>query len=49
MKGVHAEKVDTISQELNQLCNDLPGIDKMKMDLDNSALHKGKILITAGT
>jgi ATPase subunit of ABC transporter with duplicated ATPase domains len=47
MKGVHAEKVDGISQELNQLRKEFPGMDKMKMDLDNSALHKGKILITA--
>lgn len=47
MKGVHAEKVGSIAQELNQLRKELPGIDKMKMDFDNSALHKGKILITA--
>lgn len=47
LKGVHAEKVDTISQELNQLRKELPDMDKMKIDLDNSALHKGKILITA--
>jgi len=47
MKGVHAEKVDTISQELSQLRNELPEIDKMKMDFDNSALHRGKILIAA--
>jgi ATPase subunit of ABC transporter with duplicated ATPase domains len=47
MKGIHAEKVGAISQELGQLRKELPGIDKMKMDFDNSALHKGKILITA--
>lgn len=47
MKGVHAEKVGSIAQELNQLRKELPGIDKMKMDFDNSSLHKGKILITA--
>lgn len=47
IKGIHAEKVDTLSQALNQLRNGLPGIDKMKMDFDNSALHRGKILITA--
>ncbi|HEY4196542.1 MAG TPA: ABC-F family ATP-binding cassette domain-containing protein [Mucilaginibacter sp.] len=47
MKGVHAEKVDAISLELNQLRKELTDIDKMKMDFDNSALHKGKILITA--
>jgi ATPase subunit of ABC transporter with duplicated ATPase domains len=47
MKGVHAEKVGAISLELNQLRKELPDMDKMKMDFDNSALHKGKILITA--
>ena len=47
MKGLHDEKVDGISQELNQLRKELPGVDKMKMDLDNSTLHSGKILVTA--
>ncbi len=47
IKGAHAEKVDAISQELDHLRKDIPEMDKMKVDLDNSALHKGKILITA--
>lgn len=47
IKGVHAEKVGTISQELNQLRKELPDTDKMKMDFDHSRLHKGKILIAA--
>jgi ATPase subunit of ABC transporter with duplicated ATPase domains len=47
MKGVHAEKVDAISLELNQLRKELPDMDKMKMGFDNSALHKGKVLVTA--
>lgn len=47
IKGVHAEKVDALSQELSQLRAILPGIDKMKMDFDNSVLHKGKVLVTA--
>lgn len=47
MKGVHTEKVDAISQELNQLRKELPAIDQMKIGFDNSALHKGKILFTA--
>jgi ATPase subunit of ABC transporter with duplicated ATPase domains len=47
MKGIHAEKMGNISQELSQLRQELPGIDKMKMDFDNSALHTGKILVTA--
>ncbi|WP_413669974.1 ribosomal protection-like ABC-F family protein [Mucilaginibacter sp. Mucisp86] len=47
MQGVHAEKTGAIAQELSQLRSQLPDIDKMKMDFDNSALHKGKVLITA--
>lgn len=47
MKGIHAEKMGVILQELTQLRSALPDIDKMKMDFDNSALHKGKVLITA--
>ena len=47
MKDVHTEKVGAISQELTQLRTALPEISKMKMDFDNSALHKGKMLVTA--
>jgi ATPase subunit of ABC transporter with duplicated ATPase domains len=45
MKDVHAGKVDNISDELNQLRKELPGADKMKLDLDSSTLHKGKMLV----
>ncbi|MCE6991032.1 ribosomal protection-like ABC-F family protein [Dyadobacter sp. CY323] len=47
MKGVHAEKVGSIAQELSNLRSELPDTDKMKMDFDHSSLHRGKILITA--
>lgn len=47
MKGVHAEKIDIIATELSLLRKELPDVDKMKMDFDSSALHKGKVLITA--
>ncbi|MCU7550703.1 ATP-binding cassette domain-containing protein [Chitinophagaceae bacterium LB-8] len=47
LKGVHAEKVGSISQELNELKKELPDMDKMKFGFDDSTLHKGKILITA--
>ena len=47
LKGIHAEKIDGISQELHELRLSLPDIDKMKFGFDNSALHKGKILVTA--
>jgi ATPase subunit of ABC transporter with duplicated ATPase domains len=47
IKGMHAEKIDGISQELQELRSALPDIDKMKFGFDNSSLHKGKILFKA--
>lgn len=47
IRGAHADKVETISGELNQLRKSFQGISQIKMDIDNSALHKGKILFTA--
>ncbi|WP_409416728.1 ribosomal protection-like ABC-F family protein [Flavobacterium sp. PS2] len=47
IKGMHAEKIDGISQELQELRSALPDIDKMKFGFDNSSLHKGKILFNA--
>jgi ATPase subunit of ABC transporter with duplicated ATPase domains len=47
MKDVHAEKTEHISHELNQLRKEVPDKDKMKIQIDDSALHLGKILITA--
>lgn len=47
LKGVHAGKIETISRALRQLREEIPAHDKMKMDFDNSALHPGKVLITA--
>lgn len=46
LKGVHAEKIDGINQDLKELRASLPGIDRMKMGLSNSLLHKGKILFS---
>jgi len=47
MKGVHAEKLGQISQELTQLRTALPDRDQMKVSFDHSTLHKGKIVIAA--
>jgi ATPase subunit of ABC transporter with duplicated ATPase domains len=47
LKGVHAEKIDGISQELRELRSAIPDIDQMKFGFDNAALHKGKILFQA--
>lgn len=47
LKKAHAEKMDGLSEEVNRLRKELPDIDKMKLNVDDSALHKGKVLITA--
>lgn len=48
MKGVHAEKIGGISKDLQTLRASLPDIDKMKFGFNDSTLHKGKILFSAG-
>jgi len=47
LKGIHAEKVDAASRELDQLRNELADPSQMRLDLDSSSLHKGKILVMA--
>jgi ATPase subunit of ABC transporter with duplicated ATPase domains len=47
IKEVHAEKVAAIAQELSHLRKELPHTDTMKMDMDSSRLHRGKVLIKA--
>ncbi|MES2132890.1 MAG: ABC-F family ATP-binding cassette domain-containing protein [Bacteroidota bacterium] len=46
LKNVHAEKVDALSQTVDQMHKRLTDTDKMKLDVGDSILHKGKILIT---
>jgi ATPase subunit of ABC transporter with duplicated ATPase domains len=47
IKDVHAEKRTTISSKLTELRKQLPDLDKMKIDLNSSVLHKGKTLLKA--
>ncbi|WP_333851688.1 ribosomal protection-like ABC-F family protein [Epilithonimonas sp.] len=47
LKSVHSEKIDNIRENLHNLKDNLSGIDKMKINFDNSHLHKGKILVKA--
>lgn len=49
LKGVHAEKVDSLKQELQQLRQGQPQTDKMKLDLAHAKLHQGKMLVRALT
>lgn len=47
LSNVHAEKTDKIQQEITNLKGSLPQTNKLKTDFNASALHIGKILITA--
>jgi len=47
LKGVHAEKIEFISKELGKTRSKLPDINRMKMNFDDSLLHKGKVLVSA--
>lgn len=46
-KNTHAQKIGSIANELQELREALPGMEKMKFGLDHSSLHNGKILFTA--
>ncbi|RSK40144.1 ATP-binding cassette domain-containing protein [Hymenobacter perfusus] len=47
LKGIHAEKVGALAQELQELRQELPDLDKMKFGFDDSGLHRGKTLFAA--
>jgi ATPase subunit of ABC transporter with duplicated ATPase domains len=47
IKDVHADKIQSIAQDLNTLRQEIPDMDKMKIDLGDAALHHGKRLIEA--
>lgn len=47
IKSVHTDKIESISKELKLLHDEIPDMDKIKMNFDNSSLHIGKILIKA--
>lgn len=46
IKDVHAEKIGHMAQELSELRKELPDLDQMKFGFDNSALQKGKVLVS---
>ena len=47
MKTIHNEKINAIAQQVDQLRKERPDIDKMKLNISNSTLHKHKTLIAA--
>lgn len=47
LKHAHQGKIDSIADEIHILRNEIPDMDKMKLDFDQSQLHNGKQLVTA--
>jgi ATPase subunit of ABC transporter with duplicated ATPase domains len=47
LKGVHADKINNLTQELTDLRKEIPDCDKIKFGFDNSTLYKGKTLVKA--
>ena len=47
LKGQHAEKVGALAQELGELRQALPDLDKMTFGFAHSGLHQGKVLLEA--
>lgn len=47
LKETHSEKIGALSEELRSLRDQVPERRDLKIKLDNSELHTGKILITA--
>ncbi|AJW61845.1 putative ABC transporter ATP-binding protein [Elizabethkingia miricola] len=47
IRDTHSDKIDGLSQELQQLRRRVPLTDQMKLGFDQTNLHRGKILIKA--
>lgn len=47
LKDIHAGKMDTLKEDIKQIQNSLPDNQLMKLNLNSSSLHTGKILLTA--
>ena len=47
IRDTHSDKIDGLSQELQQLRREAPLTDQMKLGFDQTNLHRGKILVKA--
>ncbi|OPB90888.1 ABC transporter ATP-binding protein [Elizabethkingia miricola] len=45
IRDTHSDKIDGLSQELQQLRREAPLTDQMKLGFDQTNLHRGKILV----
>jgi len=47
LKDAHTEKIDALGKAVSNMRKEIPDADKMKIGFDDSALHRGKVLINA--
>lgn len=47
LKDIHADKLNTISEDLKSMRQKLPENKELKLNFENTGLHVGKILVTA--
>lgn len=47
LKDVHAERIDSITADLQQIKNNMPDMNNLRMNFDYSNLHFGKVLVFA--
>lgn len=47
LKGVHTDKIETLKTELKGLQQKVPDMNRLKVNIENTQLHEGKILVTA--
>jgi len=47
LKSVHGGKIEELQEDLKNLREELPDPEGMKLNLDNSQLHRGKLLVEA--
>jgi len=47
LKAVHSEKIESISKDILNIRKELPHIDEMRMNFNNTSIYLGKILVKA--
>jgi ATPase subunit of ABC transporter with duplicated ATPase domains len=47
LKGVHTEKIVSLTKDLTKLRSVLPRMEQMKLGFETSELHRGKVLVEA--
>ncbi len=47
LKDIHADKMGSLKEDIKQIQNSLPDNQWMKLNLNSSSLHTGKILVSA--